>query len=201
MPELVYLNSDSTSSPLVTGHFSCSEWDHTHSCLSLPVPHLFICFGVGKVIFVLILSFWRLNLLPNIFFPNRDGWSNEMLMYFWIFSCWLFDILKLMSHQVLQVGGIFCCLSFLKNNHFPFSPCNPLWLVTYLSCCKSFISAALLMAQLKLRLHWYSSSWSAGLLRAHSGSQTEEKDPPKGFRAESWLNVWSSLVSSVLRCV
>lgn len=40
-------------SPLVTGHFSCSEWAHTHSCLSLPVPHLFV---LGWEVL-----FWRFN--------------------------------------------------------------------------------------------------------------------------------------------
>lgn len=57
------------------------------------------------------------------------------------------------------------------------------------------------MLKAQVQLQWYSSSWSAGPLRARSGSQTEGRIPPKGFRAESWLDVWSSLVSFVLRCV
>lgn len=74
--------TQTTSFPLVTGHLSCSEWDHTHSCLSLPVPHLFICVGVGRLwLNCFMSSFSRCT--TGFFPPSPQAFPGVlMLMYF-----------------------------------------------------------------------------------------------------------------------
>lgn len=62
-----------TFSPLVTGHFSCSEWDHSYT--SVTVFHLYL-FWEGKVVFLFVFVFylmfyWRFG-LTKPFLPTGD---------------------------------------------------------------------------------------------------------------------------------
>lgn len=165
---------------MVTGHSSCSEWDHTCSCLSLTVPHLFLfCWG-GNVLFQ--LSFYLFPYDRIFFFITSTG-----------------------STRVLNLWNDLCSNRFLQVKRWR-KPSGLLWNnpVSFLSSSNCDIFIALYRPfSMKPFESWFVSSCPAGPLRAHSWSQTEERIPPpsKGCRAESWLNMWSSLVSSVLKCV
>lgn len=68
-------------------------------------------------------------------------------------------------------------MSFIKITIFPSLPLTCDELLTISRVTKALICATMLKAQ--LRLHWCSSSWTAGPLRAHSGSQTEGRIPQR----------------------
>lgn len=121
---------------LVTGHFSCSEWDHSHS--SVTVFHLFICSGREKLlVFNWLTGFierlnWRS--LSTRRFHGKCSRSFTALMlnranFFFAFSLMIF-----ISHQVLQGHMTPSAFTQFTLTIFSFFPFNLWWMTMFLKC-------------------------------------------------------------------
>lgn len=111
-----------TFSPLVTGHFSCSEWDHSH--MSVTVFHLYL-FWEGKVV-VIFFGFFYCFIesldWQSIFYPQET-----MTLFLYCFNAELCLIFfnDFFPHQVFQVTWRkVLLLKAIYINHF--SPPFPL---------------------------------------------------------------------------
>lgn len=98
-----------TFSPLVTGHFSCSEWDHSH--MSVTVFHLYL-FWEGKVVVWFFFNDVLLNIcIDDTFSTHRWPWSCSFIA--WMLNCInLFN--DVFPHQVCRWHEGKCF--FLKSN-------------------------------------------------------------------------------------